>query len=81
MVPISLCRAGGCGVSTSSSGGVKFDFDDDDEDDARDNLNANSAPPIPGMMTYKRSSSFGWLDSSVCPLICSSKSSFYSMFS
>ena len=47
VVPISLCRAGGCGVSTSSSGGVKFDFDDDEED-ARDALNGNPAIPIPG---------------------------------
>jgi len=46
VVPISLCRAGGCGVSTSSSGGVKFDFDDDEED-VRDNINGISAPPIP----------------------------------
>ena len=29
VVPISLCRSGGCGVSTSSSG-VKFDMDDDE---------------------------------------------------
>ena len=47
VVPISLCRAGGCGVSTSSSGGVKFDFDDDEED-ARNALNGNHAPPISG---------------------------------
>jgi len=29
-VPISLCRSGGCGLSTSSSG-VKLDFDEDSE--------------------------------------------------
>lgn len=31
VVPISLCRSGGCGVSTSNSGGVRIDFDDDND--------------------------------------------------
>ena len=31
VVPISLCRSGGCGVTTTNSGGVRFDFDDDNE--------------------------------------------------
>ncbi|XP_014203877.1 E3 ubiquitin-protein ligase RNF19A [Copidosoma floridanum] len=30
VVPVSLCRSGGCGVSTSGSG-VRFDFDDENE--------------------------------------------------
>lgn len=30
VVPISLCRSGGCGLTTSSSG-VKFDFDEDND--------------------------------------------------
>jgi len=30
VVPISLCRSGGCGLTTSSSG-VNFDFDEDNE--------------------------------------------------
>ena len=30
VVPISLCRSGGCGLSTSASG-VKIDFDEDNE--------------------------------------------------
>lgn len=30
MVPISLCRSGGCGVTTTTSGGVRIDFDDSD---------------------------------------------------
>uniref|UniRef100_A0A8D8RP90 RBR-type E3 ubiquitin transferase n=1 Tax=Cacopsylla melanoneura TaxID=428564 RepID=A0A8D8RP90_9HEMI len=30
VVPVSLCRSGGCGVSTSPSGGVRFDFDDEE---------------------------------------------------
>ena len=31
VVPISLCRSGGCGVTTTHSGGVKFAFDDEAE--------------------------------------------------
>lgn len=30
VVPVSLCRNGGCGVSTSGSG-VRFDFDDEND--------------------------------------------------
>lgn len=30
VVPVSLCRSGGCGVSTSAAG-VRFDFDDENE--------------------------------------------------
>jgi len=30
VVPISLCRSGGCGVSTTNSGGVRIDFDESD---------------------------------------------------
>jgi len=30
VVPISLCRSGGCGVSTTDNGGVKIDFDESD---------------------------------------------------
>nr|CAD7587619.1 unnamed protein product [Timema genevievae] len=30
VVPVSLCRSGGCGVSTSSAG-VRFDFDDEND--------------------------------------------------
>jgi len=30
VVPVSLCRSGGCGVSTSSTG-VRFEFDDENE--------------------------------------------------
>ncbi|KAL1123214.1 hypothetical protein AAG570_002301, partial [Ranatra chinensis] len=29
VVPVSLCRSGGCGVTTSPTGGVRFDFDDE----------------------------------------------------
>ncbi len=30
VVPISLCRGGGCGVSRGKGRGVRIDFDDDD---------------------------------------------------
>jgi len=30
VVPISLCRNGGCGVSKTDSGGVRIDFDESD---------------------------------------------------
>lgn len=30
VVPISLCRGGGCGVSRGKGRGVKIDFDEDD---------------------------------------------------
>ena len=29
VVPISLCRSGGCGVTTTNSGGVRFEFEED----------------------------------------------------
>ena len=32
VVPISLCRSEGCGVSTSGNGGVKIDVNEDDDD-------------------------------------------------
>lgn len=40
VVPVSLCRSGGCGVSTSGAG-VRFDFDD--ETDLMGVLGAKSA--------------------------------------
>lgn len=30
VVPISLCRSGGCGVTTSNGGGVRIDFDENE---------------------------------------------------
>jgi E3 ubiquitin-protein ligase RNF19B len=30
VVPVSLCRGGGCGVSTANGKGVKIEFDEDD---------------------------------------------------
>lgn len=30
VVPISLCRSGGCGVTTTNKGGVKFEFDENE---------------------------------------------------
>ncbi|XP_070533930.1 E3 ubiquitin-protein ligase RNF19A-like [Ptychodera flava] len=31
VVPISLCRSGGCGVTTSDGGGVRIEFDDEND--------------------------------------------------
>lgn len=31
VVPISLCRSGGCGVTTSGKGGVRFEFDEEND--------------------------------------------------
>lgn len=31
VVPISLCRSGGCGVSTGNGKGVRIEFDDENE--------------------------------------------------
>ena len=31
VVPVSLCRSGGCGVTTTNSGGVRFEFDDEND--------------------------------------------------
>lgn len=30
VVPVSLCRSGGCGVSTTNTGGVRIDFDENE---------------------------------------------------
>jgi len=30
VVPISLCRSGGCGVRTTNSGGVRFEFEENE---------------------------------------------------
>ena len=39
VVPISLCRSGGCGVTTNNNGGVRFAFDDENTDSNFVNLN------------------------------------------
>ena len=46
VVPISLCRSGGCGVTTTNSGGVRFDFDDDNE------VTVGVSGPYAGMKNY-----------------------------
>ncbi|ESN89891.1 hypothetical protein HELRODRAFT_140431, partial [Helobdella robusta] len=44
VVPISLCRSGGCGVRTTNSGGVKIDFNETEArtDGANSNINNSS---------------------------------------
>ena len=44
IVPISLCRSGGCGVTKNNNGGVRFAFDDENTDNLNFfNYNANTA--------------------------------------
>lgn len=38
VVPISLCRSGGCGVTTTNTGGVRFEFDEEAEGNAQGNF-------------------------------------------
>jgi E3 ubiquitin-protein ligase RNF19A len=40
VVPISLCRSGGCGVTTNNNGGVRFAFDDENTDSNYVNINS-----------------------------------------
>ncbi|XP_050390987.1 E3 ubiquitin-protein ligase RNF19A [Patella vulgata] len=53
VVPISLCRSGGCGVTTSQKGGVRFEFDENDGNAAStygayggDNQSVETAPHV-----------------------------------
>lgn len=39
VVPVSLCRGGGCGVSTANGKGVKIDFEEDGPITGNDMLN------------------------------------------
>jgi len=43
VVPVSLCRSGGCGVTTSSNG-VHFDFDEDHNTPKTVNVDYFTAP-------------------------------------
>ncbi|XP_038052210.1 E3 ubiquitin-protein ligase RNF19A-like [Patiria miniata] len=45
VVPVSLCRSGGCGVTTSDRGGVRIDFEDDNDGGAITPGNASDANP------------------------------------
>lgn len=47
VVPISLCRSGGCGVTTNNNGGVRFAFDDETTDNQSyfNNTSNNQIPP------------------------------------
>lgn len=46
VVPISLCRSGGCGVTTNNNGGVRFEFEDENTDNNLGflNLQATNQP-------------------------------------
>lgn len=43
VVPISLCRSGGCGVTTNNNGGVRFAFDDETTTDNQAVFNFSSS--------------------------------------
>ncbi|KAL0274611.1 UNVERIFIED_CONTAM: hypothetical protein PYX00_002707 [Menopon gallinae] len=47
IVPVSLCRSGGCGVSTSGAG-VRFDFDDENDISARNTASHRGVNPSIG---------------------------------
>lgn len=47
VVPISLCRGGGCGVSTANGKGVKIEFDEDDGPiTGKDNKQGHALMPV-----------------------------------
>ncbi|XP_059154380.1 E3 ubiquitin-protein ligase RNF19B-like [Physella acuta] len=53
VVPFSLCRSGGCGVTTTNTGGVRFEFDERDDTTthgpysyAGDNHSIETAPNV-----------------------------------
>lgn len=47
VVPVSLCRSGGCGLSTSPRGGVRLDFNEYD-----DNPSSSSGRCYPHITYY-----------------------------
>lgn len=61
VVPISLCRSGGCGVTTNNNGGVRFAFDDETTDNTNffgyNNESTNQESAINSNNTNKRTSS------------------------
>jgi hypothetical protein len=42
VVPISLCRSGGCGVTKNNNGGVRFAFDEEENENTTNSLNINA---------------------------------------
>lgn len=46
VVPISLCRSGGCGVTTTNTGGVRFEFDEEAEANAQGNFSGGFASSL-----------------------------------
>lgn len=51
VVPVSLCRSGGCGVTTSSNG-VHLDFDDEHITPKTANIDYFTAPGKQNIYTY-----------------------------
>ena len=48
VVPISLCRSGGCGVTTTNTGGVRFEFDEEAEANAQGNFSGGFTSSLVG---------------------------------
>ncbi|CAL1530321.1 unnamed protein product [Lymnaea stagnalis] len=72
VVPFSLCRSGGCGVTTTNTGGVRFEFDEHDENNthgpystAGDNHSLETAPNVanPSIATSIGETSLGMTNS------------------
>ncbi len=58
VVPISLCRSGGCGVTKNNNGGVRFAFDEENNADVFNYL-ASSNPNLAGLTTTAATSAIG----------------------
>lgn len=57
VVPISLCRSGGCGVSAGNGKGVRIEFDDEN-----DNMGGGAAATGEPRNTSRRRICFGGLN-------------------
>ncbi|XP_076437994.1 LOW QUALITY PROTEIN: uncharacterized protein LOC143277138 [Babylonia areolata] len=60
VVPISLCRSGGCGVTTTNTGGVRFEFDEENEGNAQGNFSGdNQSETMPAVANPSIAPSIG----------------------
>ncbi|KAK7091632.1 E3 ubiquitin-protein ligase RNF19B-like [Littorina saxatilis] len=60
VVPISLCRSGGCGVTTTNTGGVRFEFDEENEANAQGNFSGdNQSETMPAVANPSIAPSIG----------------------
>lgn len=60
VVPISLCRSGGCGVTTTNTGGVRFEFDEENEANGHENFTGdNQSETMPAVANPSIAPSIG----------------------